>query len=324
VSHRTRHLLTLADLSPDEIRALITLAASLKDEWATGGNQPLLAGKIVGLIFHRPSLRTRVSFEVGASQLGGAAIYLSPQEIQLGQREGVADRARELSRYLDALVVRVENHGRLQQLADLASIPLINGLSDRVHPCEILGDLFTIYEKRGRLRGLKLSYVGDGNNIAHSLLLGASKVGMEIRVATPVGFEPDTEFVRQACLFAQESGGAVAVLADPCEAVAGVDIIYTDAWAGMGQAAEREKRLPHFRPYQVNGKLLSLADRGAMVMHCLPAHRGEEITSEVLDGPQSIVMDQAENKLHMHKAILAWLVGGFLPVSVESLRETMI
>ena len=322
--HKTRHLLTLADLSPDEIRALITLAASLKTEWTRGGNQLVLAGKIVGLIFHRPSLRTRVSFEVGASQLGGRAIYLSPQEIQLGQRESVADGARVLSRYLDALVARVGDHDRLQQLADFASIPVINGLSDRAHPCEILGDLFTIYEKRGRLRGLKLAYVGDGNNIAHSLLMGASKMGMQNRVATPVGFEPHTEFVSQARLFAQESGGAVTVLTDPRQAVAGADIIYTDVWAGMGQEDERQMRLPQFRRYQVNSELLALANREAMVMHCLPAHRGEEITSEVLDGPQSIVMDQAENKLHMHKAILAWLVGGISPVGANSWREPSI
>jgi ornithine carbamoyltransferase len=242
----------------------------------------------------------------------------------LGQRESVADGARVLSGYLDALVVRVGDHGRLQQLAESASIPVINGLSDRAHPCEILGDLFTIHEKRGRLRGLSLAYVGDGNNIAHSLLLGTSRVGMEIRVATPVGFEPDIEFVSQARLFAQQSGGAVMTGTDPRRAVAGADIIYTDAWAGLGQEDERPMRFPHFSWYQVNSELLALADREAVVMHCLPAHRGEEITSEVLDGPHSIVMDQAENKLHMHKAILAWLVGDFRSMGADSLRETII
>ena len=205
-------------------------------------------------------------------------------------------------------MARVFSHSDVQQLAAHASVPVINALSDYAHPCEILGDLFTVYEKRGALRGLKLSYVGDGNNIAHSLLLGASKVGMEIRVATPQGYGPHPQVVEQAIGFAGQTGATVAVGTDPQQAVKGVDVIYTDVWASMGQEAEREERVRLFRPYQVNAELLALANPKALVMHCLPAHRGEEITDEVLDGPQSVVNDQAENKLHMHKAILASLL----------------
>jgi ornithine carbamoyltransferase len=211
---------------------------------------------------------------------------------------------------VDGLVARVLAHPDVEQLAAHASVPVINALSDFAHPCEILGDLFTIYEKRGALRGLKLAYVGDGNNIAHSLLLGASRVGMEIRMATPEGYGPHPEVVRQAERFAGQTGATVVVGHDPRQAVKGVDVIYTDVWASMGQEAERGKRVRLFRPYQVNAELLSLASPDAMVMHCLPARRGEEITAEVLDGPLSIVQDQAENKLHMHKAILALLLAG--------------
>ena len=302
------HLLTLADLSTEEVWRLLELAGDLKREWRTGGNRPLLAGKTLALVFQKPSLRTRVSFEVGMAQLGGEALFLSPQEVQLGQRESVKDVARVLSRYVDGLVARVFSHSDVEQLAAHASVPVINALSDYAHPCEILGDLFTVYEKRGALRGLKLAYVGDGNNIAHSLLLGASRVGMEIRVGTPQGCGPHPQVVEQAIEFTDRTGATVAVGTDPHQAVKGVDVIYTDVWASMGQEAEREERVRLFRPYQVNAELLALAKPKAMVMHCLPAHRGEEITDEVLDGPQSVVNDQAENKLHMHKAILASLL----------------
>ena len=244
------------------------------------------------------------------AQFGGESLFLSPHEVQLGQRESVKDVARVLSRYMDGLVARVRSHGDVQQMAAHASVPVINALSDYAHPCEILGDLFTVYEKRGVLQGLKLAYVGDGNNIAHSLLLGASRVGMEIRVATPQGYGPQPQVVEQAIEFADRTGATVAVGTDPHQAVKGVDVIYTDVWASMGQEAEREERVRLFRPYQVNAELLAVAKPKALVMHCLPAHRGEEITDEVLDGPQSIVSDQAENKLHMHKAILASLLAG--------------
>jgi ornithine carbamoyltransferase len=308
-----RHLLTIADLSSDEVGGLVKLAGDLKRESQAGGNRPLLTGKTLGLLFLRPSLRTRASFDVAMRHLGGEALYLSPEEIQLGRRESVKDVARVLSRFVDTLVARVRAHAELEELAANASVPVINGLSDYAHPCEILGDLFTIFEKRGRLAGLRLAYVGDGNNIAHSLLLGASKAGMEIRVATPQQHAPRADVVERARRIAQETGGEVVVGTDPVSAVTGVDMIYTDVWASMGQEAERETRLRTFQPYQVNAELVAEADAEVMVMHCLPAHRGEEITAEVLDGPHSIVHDQAENKLHMHKAILAWIMGAWLP-----------
>jgi ornithine carbamoyltransferase len=306
-----RHLLTLGDLTEDEVWGLLELAGDLKREHRAGGNRPLLLDKMLGLLFERPSLRTRVSFEVGMAQLGGEALFLSPQEVQLGRRESAKDVARVLSRYVDGLVVRVRSHRQLEELASHASVPVINGLSERAHPCEILGDLFTIYEKRGRLEGLKLAFVGDGNNIAHSLLLGCSKVGMEIRVATPPGYGPRRQVVEEALENAGRTGGTVWAGTDPRQAVEGADVIYTDVWASMGQEAQQGTRQRIFGLYQVNAGLLLLAENEAMVMHCLPARRGEEITSEVLDGPQSIVEDQAENKLHMHKAILATVLGAW-------------
>jgi ornithine carbamoyltransferase len=312
-----RHLLSIADLNSDEVRGLVKLASDLKGEWQAGRSKPLLAGQTLGLVFQRPSLRTRASFDVAMRHLGGRALYLSPQEIQLGQRESVKDVARVLSRYVDALVARVRAHAELEDLAAHASVPVINGLSDYTHPCEILGDLFTIREKRGRLAGLRLAYVGDGNNIAHSLLLGGSKVGMETRVATPQGYAPREDVVERARSTARETGGEVVVGTDPVSAVRDVNVIYTDVWASMGQEAERATRLRTFRPYQVNTELVAMADPDVMVMHCLPAHRGEEITAEVLDGPHSIVHDQAENKLHMHKAILAWMMNGWLPTTAR-------
>lgn len=299
-----KHLISVADLSSEEIWQLLKLAADLKDEWRSGGNKPVLAGKTLGMVFQKPSLRTRVSFETGMSHLGGRALYLSPQEIQLGQRESVADVARVLSRYVDGIMARVFDHADVEALAAYASVPVINGLSDYVHPCQALSDLFTIYERRGGLEGLALTYVGDGNNVVHSLLFAASRVGMEIRVSTPPGFEPDARAVSAA----REAGGRVVLDADPQSAVSGADVIYTDVWTSMGQEAEREARLPLFRPYQVNAALVASAKPDAMIMHCLPAHRGEEITDDVIDGPQSIVFDQAENRMHLQKAILVSLM----------------
>jgi ornithine carbamoyltransferase len=304
------HLVSIADLTKDEIWQIVNLAEDLKKEWRSGGNKPLLAGKTLGMIFQKPSLRTRVSFEIGMLHLGGQALYLSPQEIQLGQRESAADVARVLSRYVDAIMARVFAHSDVEGLAAHASVPVINGLSDYVHPCQALSDLFTIYEKRGALQGLKLAYVGDGNNVAHSLLFAASKMGMEIRVATPSGYEPQQEVVSKAEAFGRQTGGRVVLDTDPLSMVSEVDIIYTDTWASMGQEAEREIRLPVFRPYQVNAELVDLAGSDVMVMHCLPAHRGEEITDEVMDGPHSIVYDQAENRMHLQKAVLVTLMGG--------------
>ncbi len=304
-----RHLLSIAELTTDEIWQILNLAMDLKNEWKGGGNKPLLAGKALGMIFQKPSLRTRVSFEMGMLHLGGQAMYLSPQEIQLGQRESVGDVARVLSRYVDGIMARVFAHSDVEDLAAHASVPVINGLSDYVHPCQALSDLFTVREKRGALQGLKLAYVGDGNNVAHSLLFAASKVGMEIRIATPSGYEPQRDVLSKAEAFAQETGSKITLDTDPRSAVHGVDIIYTDVWTSMGQEAEKEGRLPAFRPYQVNADLVALARPDVMVMHCLPAHRGEEITDEVIDGPQSVVYHQAENRMHLQKAILVILMG---------------
>jgi ornithine carbamoyltransferase len=305
-----RHLVSVEDLSAEEIRDLLELAVNLKGEWRQGGNEPVLVGKTLGMLFQKPSLRTRVSFEVGMSQLGGRAMYLSPQEVQLGQRESVADVARILSRYVDGIMARVFDHADVEGLAAHASVPIINGLSDYVHPCQALSDLLTIYEKRGALRGLILAYVGDGNNVAHSLLFAGSKVGMEVRVSTPSGYEPSDSVVSKATEFARATGGRVVLDADPLSAVSGADVVYTDSWASMGQEDEREERLPVFRPYQVNEELVSSAKPNALVMHCLPAHRGEEITDGVMDGPRSVVLDQAENRMHLQKAILVTLMAG--------------
>jgi len=304
------NFISLAELSAEGIYEILDLAAELKDEWRRGGNRPLLAGKTLGMILQKPSLRTRVSFEVGMRHLGGEALYLSPQEIKLGERESVADVARVLSRYVDGIMARVFAHSDVEELAAQASVPVINGLSDFGHPCQALSDLFTIREERGTLRGLRLAYVGDGNNVAHSLLFGASLVGMEIWVATPPDYEPQKEVVAKAKGFAQRMGSQVVLTHDPQEAVRGADMIYTDVWASMGQEEGGEERLKVFPPYQVNAQLVAKAGKSPLVMHCLPAHRGEEITDEVMDGPYSIVYTQAENRLHLQKAVLLLLMGG--------------
>lgn len=302
--------LSLADLSSSEIEGLIEQAVALKAEWKSSGNPPLLAGKTLAMIFQKPSLRTRVSFEMAMRHLGGAAMYLSPDEIGLAKRESVADVARVLSRYVDGIMARVFAHAHVVELARYSRVPVINGLSDYSHPCQGLADLLTIYEKFGRLSGIKLAYVGDGNNVLTSLLFGGSKVGMRIVSANPPGYEPSPEVVELARQFAAASGGLVQVTHDPHEAVRGADVIYTDVWTSMGQEAERERRLQVFPPYQVNSTLVSEAQPHAVVMHCLPAHRGEEITDEVIDGPHSIVFDQAENRMHAQKAILVRLLAG--------------
>jgi len=305
-----KDLISLADLSPDEIWALLQLALSLKAEWRQGGNTPRLAGKTLAMIFQKPSLRTRVSFEMGMIHLGGQALYLSPDEIKLGQRESIPDVARVLSRYVDGIMARVFAHADVVTLARWASVPVINGLSDYSHPCQALADLLTIYEKLGRLKGVKLTYVGDGNNVLHSLLFGGAAVGLHVVAATPEGYEPLPEVVHRAQERAKETGATIRLLRDPREAVKGADVIYTDTWFSMGQEAEAEVRRPIFRPYQVNAELLAVAGPQARVMHCLPAHRGEEITDEVADGPCSWLFDQAENRLHAQKAVLVELLGG--------------
>ncbi len=305
-----KDLISLADLSSSEIWDILNLAQELKEEWAAGGNIPRLVGKSLGMIFQKPSLRTRVSFEMAMKHLGGHALYLSPDEIQLGKRESVADVARVLSRYVDGIMARVFAHSDLEELARYSRVPVINGLSDYSHPCQALSDLFTILEKKGRLTGLKLAWVGDGNNVLHSLLFGCSKVGMDIVAATPEGYEPDGQVVEMAFAFARESSSTVELTNDPVAAVKGADVIYTDTWVSMGQEAEQKKRLEVFPPYQVNAALVSRARPDVIVMHCLPAHRGQEITDGVADGPHSVIFDQAENRMHVQKAILAILLGG--------------
>lgn len=304
----TGHFISLADFSTEEVWGFLELAVDLKAEWRKGGHRPLLRGKTLGMVFQKPSLRTRVSFDVAMLHLGGHALYLSPNEIQLGKRESTPDVARVLSRYVDAIMARVFAHQDILDLAAHSRVPVINGLSDYNHPCQGLADLLTIYERLGRLAGVKLAYLGDGNNVCHSLLLGGSRLGMHVAVATPSGYEPQPDVVEVAQSLAGESGGQVILTDDPMEAVRGADVVYTDVWASMGQEAEREVRLAVFPPYQVNARLVAEASSDALVMHCLPAHRGEEITDELIDGPHSVVFDQAENRLHAQKAIVVRLM----------------
>jgi len=304
------HFLSLADLTPDQLRGLLTLAVELKKEWKADGNRPLLKGKTLGMVFQKPSLRTRVSFEMGMIHLGGQALYLSPSEIRLGQRESVPDVARVLSRYVDGIMARVFGHADVLTLAEYSRVPVINGLSDYNHPCQGLADFLTIIEYKGRdLLGRKLAFVGDGNNVATSLLFGATLLGMDFAIAGPPGYElpPDVWGLGQR--FAAASGSHLLTTHDPHAAVARADVIYTDVWTSMGQEAEAEERARVFAPYQVNEALVAEARPDVIVMHCLPAHRGQEITDEVCDGSHSVLWDQAENRMHAQKAILVELIG---------------
>ncbi len=304
-----RHFLSLFDYAPEEIYQILELAARVKQDFYAGRREPILRGRVLGMIFQKPSTRTRVSFEAGMIHLGGSAVYLSSRDIQLSRGESVADTGRVLSRFCDALLARVFGHSDVVDLAKHSRVPVINGLSDFNHPCQILCDLLTLWEKRRQLAGLKLAYVGDGNNVAHSWIEGACKMGLDLRIATPEGYEPSMDVLQQAQPEFARHGGRAWVTHDPVEAVKGADVIYTDVWASMGQEAEHEARVKIFRPYQVNAKLVAAAGSGVQVMHCLPAHRGEEITDEVVDGPASIVFDQAENRLHGQKGLLLYLMG---------------
>lgn len=303
------HFVSIASLSKDELWKLLELARGLKADWQAGGNEPLLKGKVLGMVFQKPSLRTRVSFEVGMLHLGGSALYLSPNEIQLGKRESVADVARVLSRYVQGIMARVFAHRHIEQLATYAGVPVINGLSDFNHPCQALGDIFTAWEKLGELEGRKLVFVGDGNNVANSLMFACTKLGMDVTVVSPPGYEPHPGVVQLAETFAAESGSKVGIANIPAQAVEGADVIYTDVWASMGQEAEAEARQARFAGFQVNEELVARAKPEVMVMHCLPAHRGQEITDAVADGPNSVLFDEAENRLHAQKAILVELMG---------------
>ena len=298
-----RDLLTLSDLTPMETISLIDLGIRVKTQPAL--YRQSLEGKTLAMLFEKPSLRTRVTFEVGMSQFGGHALYLGSQEVGLGKREAIKDVARNLTRWVDAVMARVFEHEALVELAKYASIPVINGLSDIEHPCQALGDFMTLHEHKQKLSGLNLAWVGDGNNVVHSLIHGAARLGVRMRVATPPGYGPNPVVVDAA----RREGGAIELTNDPAEAVAGADAVYTDVWASMGQEAEAEARQQVFRPYQVNARLMRRAGAKALFMHCLPAHRGLEVTDEVIDGPKSIVFDQAENRLHIQKAILLALLG---------------
>lgn len=299
-----KHFISLADLTPEEIHNLLDLGFRLKEEWRSGGNQPVLRGKSLALVFMKPSLRTRVSFEMAMVHLGGYAFYLSPDEIKLGSRESVPDVARVLSSYVDGIMARVFTHDHILQLAEYSPVPVINGLSDYNHPAQALADLFTIREQKGKLQGLTLAYVGDGNNVARSLLFGCMKTGMSMNVASPAGFTLTAEDKEQAQSMRVSDSQTINMVEDPQEAVAGADVIYTDVWTSMGQEEETAQRLKVFPPYQVNEDLVRQATSDVIVMHCLPAHRGEEITDAVADGPHSVLFQQAENRMHAQKALL--------------------
>ncbi|WP_315451723.1 ornithine carbamoyltransferase [uncultured Selenomonas sp.] len=304
-------LLSIHELSADDVEEILTLAADLKAKQKAGIPHKLLAGKTLGMIFEKSSTRTRVSFEVGMYQLGGQALFLSSRDLQLGRGEPIKDTARVLSRYLDGIMIRTYGHERIEELARYADIPVINALSDLLHPCQALTDLLTIREYKGKnLAGLKMAYVGDGNNMTHSLMYAAAKVGMNFAAATPEGYEPNAEVVANAKADAVPTGATVTITHNPMEAVAGADVIVTDTWASMGQEAEHDTRTAVFRPYQVNWELVAESGNArCIVMHCLPAYRGEEITEDVFEEFADVIFDEAENRLHVQKAIMAFVMG---------------
>jgi len=301
-----KDLLSIADLGVEDIRLLISDAIDMKAQgWVSS-----LSGKTLAIMFEKPSLRTRVSFELAMRQLGGETIYLSPAEVGLGQRESVSDVARVLSRYVDAIAARTYSHQTLEVLASYSMVPVINALSDREHPCQALADLLTICEKRGELNGLTIAFIGDGNNVARSLMLAASLTGMNFRIASPPGYAIEEETINLAQSNAIGTGAEIFCTEDPRQAVSGAEVVYTDVWASMGQETEAEARRQIFASYQVNAELLSLAREDAILMHPLPAHHGEEVAEGILDSPTSVVFDQAENRLHLQKALLAVMLGG--------------
>ena len=305
-----RDFTKVADWSGDELLRALDLADELKRAHAAGEDARLLPGRTLGMIFQKPSTRTRVSFEVGIFQLGGIGLYLAASDLQLGRGETIEDTGKVLSRYVDAIVLRTFAQETLERLARAATIPVINALSDHEHPCQAIADMQTIRQCKGRLSGLRLTYLGDGNNVAHSLLEAGALLGMHVVVATPSGYEPIRQVVRRASTLARRSGGSVEVTNDPLAAAKDADVLYTDVWASMGQELEAEERALFFKPFQLNGEVLSVAAEDAIVLHCLPAHRGEEITAEVMDGASSAVFDQVENRLHSQKALLAMLLTG--------------
>jgi len=302
---KTKDLISVADLSPAETKKLIAKALKMK----RGQARRSLSGKVLALMFEKPSLRTRVSFEVAVHQLGGYCFYLSPDEVGLGKREPVSDVAQVISRYVHGIIARTFSHGNLQTLAHYATVPVINALSDEEHPCQALADILTVHEKKGKLKGLSLAYIGDGNNVAHSLLLAAMQTGINFRIASPPGYGIKDEILRKARNFAASSGSQILLTDEPEQAVKDADVVYTDVWTSMGQETEAEKRRQAFAGYQVDDRLLSLAKKDVIFMHPLPAHHGEEIAVGLLDNQCSVVFDQAENRLHLQKALLAEMLG---------------
>lgn len=300
----SKHFLAISDFSKGEILEIFDLTEDLKSKQKNDEPHKLLEGKTLAMIFAKPSARTRVSFEVGMFQLGGHALYLGPNDIQIGKRESVGDISQVLSRYVDIIMARLFGHEDILELAKHATVPIVNGLTDLLHPCQIMADLFTIYEKKGRRDNLKIAYLGDGNNVTNSWINIASKIPMTLSLAIPEGYDPDDEILKSAM---QSGISGIQIFRSPAEAVQNADVIYTDVWASMGQEAEAETRKIAFRNFQVNADLLKSAAADCLVMHCLPAHRGDEITNEVIDGPHSIVFDEAENRLHVQKAIMVKL-----------------
>jgi ornithine carbamoyltransferase len=305
-----RDFVSLADVTAAEIEQLVAFASELKQRHRSGMPTPLLAGKTLALLFNKPSLRTRAAFEVGMYQLGGYTTYMQDQDIGMGVREPIKDLGRVLSRYYDGIVIRTFAHDAVVELSQVATIPVINGLTDLLHPCQILAALQTLQERFGRLAGLHVAYIGDGNNMANSWLLGAAQLGLTLTIACPPAYRPDAEIWRQARQMAEKTGTILAIVDDPRQGVKEADVVYTDVWISMGQESEAAIRREVFRPYQINTALLSEAPRHAVVMHCLPAHRGEEITDEVLESPRSLVFEEAENRLHAQKALLVFLLTG--------------
>ncbi len=303
-----KDFLTLADFSKNTILGLVQKARKMKNASLLGKDSKSLNGKILGMIFEKPSTRTRVSFEAGMIQLGGSALYLNSNDLQIGRGETVADTAKVLSQYVDAIMIRTFSHGLVEELALYADIPVINGLTDLCHPCQALADLLTIYEVKGRLEGLKLVYAGDGNNVAHSLMIAAAKVGMNLTIAAPPGYEPQEKVMELAKQFGKETGAEIEVVNNAIEAAAGADILYTDVWTSMGQEQENAERLEIFKSYQVNGQFAAAAKQDYTFLHCLPAHRGEEVAADIIDGSHSAVFQQAGNRLHAQKALLSELL----------------